>query len=289
MKQHLQSIFNTRQYMLTENFEIYYYNDLNLSPVPVHNHDFYEFFFFLDGNVEIMVEQSKYRIRYGDFLLLSPGISHCHTFVDKEKPYRRFVLWVGKEYYNSLAVNSESYRYLLDYVASTKAYIFHNDNITFNTIQSMLFRLIEESKNTRFGKETEVTLQLNSLLLHLNRLVYEQNHNYNVHSGQELAFRLCNYISDNLDGDLSLEKLAKEFFVSKFYISHNFKDNIGLSLHQYIIKKRLNASKDALLSDTPISKIYNQYGFSDYSSFFRSFKREYGLSPKEYKELHKIL
>jgi AraC-like DNA-binding protein len=275
--------------MLTDNYEIYYYSDLNLSPVPVHNHDFYEFFFFLDGNVEFMVGQSNYSIRYGDFLLLPPGISHCHAFVDKEKSYRRFVLWVSREYYDNLAGTSESYRYLPDYVNSKKDYIFHNDNITFNSIQSMLFRLIEESKNTRFGKETEVTLQLNSLLLHLNRLVYEQNHHQNVHTGQELTFRLCNYISDNLEGDLSLDRLAKEFYVSKFYISHHFKDNIGLSLHQYIIKKRLNASKDALLSDTPISKIYNQYGFSDYSSFFRSFKREYGLSPKEYKELHKIL
>jgi AraC-like DNA-binding protein len=63
---------------------------------------------------------------------------------------------------------------------------------------------------------------------------------------------------------------------------------MGLSLHQYIIKKRLNSLKDAILSDTPITKLYSQYGFSDYSSFFRTFKKEYGISPNEYRELHQL-
>ena len=288
MKQHLQSTFSTRQYMLSNSFEIYYYSDFKLSLVPAHSHDYYEFYFFLEGNVEIMIEQSTHRISYGDFLLIPPGTNHHPTFLDQEKPYRRFVLWVSKEYYYDLIAKSQSYLYLPSYVESTREYLFNNDNITFNTIQSMLFRLIEETNNNRFGKETEVSLQMNSLILHLNRLVYEKNHNQNAPAGQNLHISLCNYISDNLEGDLSLDQLAKYFYVSKFYISHSFKDNMGLSLHQYIIKKRLHACKDAILSSIPISKAYTQYGFSDYSSFFRAFKREYGVSPNEYKELYKI-
>ena len=46
--------------------------------------------------------------------------------------------------------------------------------------------------------------------------------------------------------------------------------------------------RDAILSDNNISKAYLLYGFKDYSSFFRAFKKEYGLSPKEYKEIHGI-
>ena len=288
MKQHLKSAFSTRQHMLSESFEIYYYSDYNLPPVPTHSHDYYEFYFFLEGNVEMFIEESNHPISSGDFLMFPPGTNHRLSFLNQEKPYRRFVLWVSKEYYKSLIAYSESYLYLPDYVKSSGEYLFHNDNITFNAIQSLLFRLIEETNNNHFGKEMEVVLQLNSLLLHLNRLVYNQNHNQNSSTGQELYISICNYITDNLEGDLSLDRLAKEFYVSKFYISHSFKENMGLSLHQYIIKKRLHSSKDAILSNIPISNIYNQYGFSDYSSFYRAFKKEYGVSPNEYKKLYQI-
>ena len=77
--------------------------------------------------------------------------------------------------------------------------------------------------------------------------------------------------------------------MSKYHIAHIFKDNIGISLHQYILKKRLHASRQAILSGEPISRIFPQYGFKDYTSFFRAFKKEYGISPKEYREQHRLI
>ena len=48
-------------------------------------------------------------------------------------------------------------------------------------------------------------------------------------------------------------------------------------------------SRQAILSGEPISRIFPQYGFKDYTSFFRAFKKEYGISPKEYREQHRLI
>ena len=45
--------------------------------------------------------------------------------------------------------------------------------------------------------------------------------------------------------------------------------------------------KNAIMNGLNITDVFNKYGFKDYSSFYRAFKKEFGLSPKEYKEVHK--
>ena len=147
MAKNLQTKFSTRQYMLSRDFEIYYYNEPASEKVSIHSHDYYEFYFFLEGDVSIWIEGEQYPLKYGDMVLIPPGIKHMAMVHGNEIPYRRFVFWISVEYCNQLMEVSSSYGYLMQNVLVKKKYIFHNDLITFNTIQYRIFQLIEEIKS----------------------------------------------------------------------------------------------------------------------------------------------
>ena len=296
-KKDLQTTFSTRQFMYSEDFEVYYYSDLPLKAVSPHTHNYYEFYFFLEGNVDIHVEDKTYHIKNGDFLLIPPHVTHYPVFLDHTTPYRRFILWISTDYCNRLMESSLDYGYLLQNVTTTHNYSFSNDVITFNRIQSQIFELIEEVKSNRFGRDAKIALQVNSLLLYLNRLIYERSHMAGASSEKELHLAICDFINNHLEEDLSLERLEKEFFV-KFFLNKKFLlcfSTLYFSLicpilkSKYISKKRLQACRSAIASGASISSTYELYGFSDYSAFFRAFKKEYGLSPKEYRDMTTLL
>ena len=71
----------------------------------------------------------------------------------------------------------------------------------------------------RFGREARIPLLVNDLILHLNRMVYEEENPAKVKE-QDLYQNLIYYIEEHLEEELSLEKLAGAFFVSRYYVAH---------------------------------------------------------------------
>lgn len=284
MKKELSTGFNERQYMNSGEFEVFFYKDANLDHIVDHSHPHYEFYFFLNGDVTYDVEGNQYALQYGDYLLIPPGAKHHPIFHSTDKNYQRFVLWISRKYYDTMCSWSDDYAYSFRYAAEHKNHRFRTDTITFQNIQGRLLDLIEELHGNKAFHKLNAELLVHSFLLHINRITYDMLHQVPVAYENVLYLNLCDYINNHLNEDLSLDHLASFFYSSKYHISHVFKDNMGISIHQYIIKKRLSASKNGILSGIPFKEIYHQYGFTDYTSFYRAFKKEFGLSPKEYRE-----
>lgn len=281
----LHTSFNPRQYMLSKDFELFYYSDHNPPKVELHAHDYYEFYVFLEGDVRMQIEQTKHSIQAGDIMLIPPHKRHRPIIHSNTVPYRRFVFWISQEYYNYLLGLSPDYGYLVGHVLQTDTYIFHTDQLSCNAIHSKMLRLLEELNGTRFGRNAQISLYVNDIILHLNRIIYNRQHPVSNTSDSSPYQDICMYIEEHLEEDLSLDRLSQLFFVSKFHISHIFKDTLGISIHQYITKKRLTRCQEAIRSGMSITEAYQSFGFGDYSSFYRAFKKEYSVSPKDFRDM----
>lgn len=280
----LASEFDNRQYMIHNNFELYYYENTLLTGVDTHKHNYYEILFFLEGNVSMYIENSFYHLKNGDILIIPPNTNHHIINHDLTVPYKRFVFWLSRPYYRSIRNYSNDLGFIFDNTVKNKHYIYSNDSITFNSVQSKLFAIIDEIHSDRYAKDIKITTGIYDLVIQLNRMVYKPTKTEIYKNHQRLFPNIVQYIENHIQEELTLDSIAEKFYVSKFYIAHAFKEKFGISVHKYITKKRLQMVCNALLNNDNITDIFQQYGFKDYSSFYKAFKKEYGYSPKEYKD-----
>lgn len=101
-----------------------------------------------------------------------------------------------------------------------------------------------------------------------------------------IAEKVLSYIEDNLDKDLSLEKMANELNYSKFYIARAFKENTGCTVYKYIQSRRLNeAARKLVQTKLPIVEIALEAGYGSQQAFTQAFRYQYTCTPQEYRKI----
>ena len=96
--------------------------------------------------------------------------------------------------------------------------------------------------------------------------------------------QVIEYIHEHSDQNLSLLEMAQHVQMSPYYFSHLFKQSTGLSPHQYLISYRIQQAKQMLTTTAlSIAEIAAQAGFVDQSHLARHFKRQFGVSPSQFR------
>ena len=95
---------------------------------------------------------------------------------------------------------------------------------------------------------------------------------------------VTNYIQEHFrDPDLNVTKLARYAYVSREHLSRIFKEYTMQSIHDYLTELRMQHCRQAIADGKQILAACTESGFSDYSSFLKTFHKMYGITPTEYR------
>ncbi len=277
------------QLMTNVSYQIDYYRDKDFKSVNLHSHDFYELYFFIGGDASYIIESGHYRLKPGDILLIPPQTLHQLDINDSTETYERIVLWINPKFIRNISTQNTDLSYCFSVCATNKDYLVCDYTLSQN-LKELLYKLYNLNDSDCFGKDIDCENLIRDILLNLCRYQKSAKNKKPTpafgHSNQTIA-EIIKYIDEHIADTLSLDIIAEKVYLSKFYISRLFKQETNTTLHQYILKKRLTLSKRYIENGASIADVCAHCGFLDYSHFFRAFKAEFGLTPKQYHSLVK--
>lgn len=252
--------------------------------VQLHTHTFYEILFVCQGHdVQYLLNNNRYRLRKGDIVLIPPGMSHKPCFLDElTEPYERFALWIDQEFFDGHCRRFPELGFALEECRKADNGLLRSSEATYSGLYAGFNTLWLEQKGQRYGWQAAVALGAVNLMVHISRTFYNQNAAVAQIETRSLFDEAFHYIDNHLTEKLTLEYVAGQLHVSQSTISHLFQKQLGVSFYHCVIQRRLIRAKNMILQGTPLRQAAEESGFSDYSSFYRLFKKEYGFSPREF-------
>jgi AraC-like DNA-binding protein len=275
------NLFTERQFMINPDFELYHYKNLELR-VDLHHHDFNEIYIFLSGNVEYFIEDVKYKLHPGDILLINSQELHRPEIMPGV-PYERLVLFIRPEFIMSHSRDGANLSHCFESHLNGYTHLLHPDRKMLGTIKEVLIKIFMLLNSQAFGADILKELYIFEFLVHINQCFLQtMKQKESTRVSNTLIEKTIGFINDNIENDLSLDVIASELYISKYYLSHYFKKYTGVSLHRFINYKRLMMARSLLRTGANVTYACQKSGFSDYNNFIRSFKKQYGQSPKKF-------
>lgn len=275
--------FAPRQVMTERYYEFHHSYNETPPTVEFHQHPFYEIFFFISGNVNYIIEGRSYKLRPGDILLTSNADIH-RPEVRPGRPYERIVIWLADDFFDHLKrFSGEDFTACFTDAALKDYRLIRPDDGTLIRLRQLCEQMSDAKFSKKLGSAALTQAYLIEFLVRVCRAYYDTPESVkNDITEDEKVNQVIGYINENLADSLSLDNLAGRFYISKFYLSRRFKQFTGLTIYQYIMKKRLITARNMLRAGNPVTVSCLQCGFNDYSNFLKAFKREFGENPSFY-------
>ena len=248
----------------------------------LHSHTFYELLYCCnDCGAEYLVGVDRYRLQKGDIVFVPPGISHRPLLPDHvTEPYERYVLWISPAF-----VEEFIERYAPDGKQTVYGTLLRTGGTKWELLGGYFRRGVWEAENQAAGWRAAVIGNTITLLTLMGRSIQERTASVLKAEKPDLLNEVLAYIELHLSEKITLEETAKHFYVSVSTITQLFRQKMGTSFYRCVTQQRLISAKTLINEGKSLEDVSRAVGFTDYSTFYRAFKKEYGITPRQYTHL----
>jgi len=225
-----------------------------------HKHDCIELLYFLYGNAEVSAEEKTVQASFYDIIIYPCNVYHTeHLQMNHHQEI--ICIWI-----NIPDIRLKDVIHIQDKNSS---------------IKWVLEKLYEEYKSDTASKVLiDHYIKLAAMLI---AKVYCDN----KQKADPLS-KVILYMQSNMSEAITVGQLADLIYVSKSYLSRYFKQEMGISMIEYLRLIRINAAKKLLVStDTGVEEISSIIGYNSSKYFYRAFRKCTNMSPSEYRKSEK--
>ena len=240
----------------------------------LHTHPFTELFYVVDGKGEFNIQGQRFPVKPNDFVIINPQVEHTELS-SPDEPLEYIVLGINGLSFSNLTPVSEG----------GHPFSFFNLRDEQKDILRYLNAMVQEATSQSMSYELVCHNLLEILLI---KILRHQHFDLEVgkqsKATKDISF-IKHYLETYYHESIQLEDLASMTHLSRFYISHSFKKEIGMSPMEYLIAIRIKESKILLrTTNYSISQVADIVGFTTPTYFSKQFRKSTGISPTDYRE-----
>ena len=238
----------------------------------MHSHEYYELIIYLSGAVEYINEKSSFTPHSPCAVWFKPNEMHTARLLAPSN-YERIVLYFSKNFFefNNLVTP------IIDFTENQNSFALDLNNV------DEIINLFSKAESA-LNKNDDSKLLLAKT--YLTQIFINLNENKSLINSAPLIddmAKIKNFVDNEYQSIVSIEQVAKKFYLSREHLSRQFKKRFNVNLSSYITSRRI-AESIKLLKTNDVTNTAYAVGFNSMSAFISAFKDYTGLTPSAYKK-----
>ncbi|MFC5407560.1 AraC family transcriptional regulator [Cohnella soli] len=245
---------------------------------PSHKHDdFSEIIYISEGEGQFKINDHDYFASKDDMIIYNCGVLHEERS-NPANPLKTYFCGIGNLQIKGIEAGN---------IIPLNATPVISTGSNSRQVEGYVSTLFRELRSQDFGFETVCQNIMISLLVSVLRIVNAHEPQKLLVRNDSLGYRIKQYIDLNYSQDIPLHEIANHLYISPYYLSHIFKEEMGYSPIHYLIQRRIGEAKTMLLNtQLSVQEIAELVGYSNANYFSTLFKKATGKSPSEFRKTH---